>query len=56
MMNERKAMYRVSTKENGDWGETHFNVIAKDDIEAWKKACKLELPGNIERIYIVKYL
>lgn len=31
----------------GDWGATHMSVIAKNEKEAWRKACQMEYRENI---------
>lgn len=38
---ENKPMY------DDDWGSCYFTVTAKNEHEAWKKACELEYRENI---------
>lgn len=50
-------IYTFETKPMNGWddfGGTHFNVVAKNEREAWRKACQLEDRKNIIRIERVK--
>lgn len=50
------AIWTVELKGWGDYGDTHFNVIAKSRSDAWNRACELEDYYKIARIYLVREL
>ena len=50
------AIWTVELITAGDYGETHFNVIAETEKEAWKKACELEDRKDIARLWMSKGL
>lgn len=50
------AIWTVEMKGYGDYGETHFNVIAETEREAWKKACELEDRKDIAGLWMAQGL
>ena len=50
------AIWTVELKGNGDYGETHFNVVAETERQAWKKACELEDRKDIARLWMARGL
>lgn len=53
---ENLKMFRVRLKgfRGADYGDTHFEVFARNESEAWKKACEAVDRKEVELIWLVK--